>query len=195
MAGLPESLAAASDVRRTPVSAVIVARLLALGDAVMLPAGAAAWLFLGPLERALDWRISVLAVCLGTLVGLNFLHLAGAYRFERLGHPWQSLAPALAGWTLTASILLAAATLAGAPVRTALREAAIWYPAGLMVLAAGRLLLWLQIGRWRRAGKLARPVAIVGTGSIARRLLMHLNAHPGADMRIVGIYDDQFESS
>ncbi len=195
VAGLPDSLAPASGVRRTPVSAVIVTRLLALADAVMLLAGAAAWLFLGSLGKTLDWRISTLAICLGTLVGLNFLHLSGAYRFERLGHPWQSLAPALAGWTLTAGILLTAVTLGGAPLRSALREAAIWYPAGLVVLASVRLLLWLQIGRWRRAGKIGRPVAIVGTGSIARRLLMHLKAHQAADMRIAGIYDDQFESS
>jgi Undecaprenyl-phosphate glucose phosphotransferase len=195
MAGLPESLAPAPGLRRTPVSAAIVTRLVALSDAVMLLALASAWLFLGPLEKALDWRIAVLAIGLGALLGLNLLHLAGAYRLERLGSARRSLGTAMAGWTLTAAVLVTAVTLGGVPVRTVWREAAIWYPAGLMVLAASRLLLGVQIGRWRRNGKLGGPVAILGTGSIARRLLMHLKAHPMADIRIAGIYDDQIESS
>jgi fatty acid desaturase len=61
------------------ISEHIVKRVVAALDATaILAAGIAAmhWHAMG-----VDWRLAGLVVLLGTILGVNFLHLAGAYRF------------------------------------------------------------------------------------------------------------------
>ena len=66
------------------VSEAIVKRSVAAFDIVaILGAGVAAMHWAA---TAVDWHLAGLVVLLGTILGINFLHLVGAYRFTAFAH-------------------------------------------------------------------------------------------------------------
>jgi Undecaprenyl-phosphate glucose phosphotransferase len=177
---------------RKPVSEPIVRRIVGVFDGVsILTAGVVAthWGALG-----LDWQMLSLAVLLGTLLGVNFLHFFGAYGFDRFARLDDGVSRALLAWTLTLGTLAAAAFVA-APIGGAGGAwFMLWFATGLSLLLPSRLVLFHLVRKWRREGRLGEMVAIVGAGPIAQRLLRHLNESPGSSMRIVGVYDDDARS-
>lgn len=180
------------DLPRKPVSAPIVTRLLmAFDGAAILLVGFASlhWPLIG---ADLDWRADSVVVLLGALLGVNFLQLLGAYRFDRLSRIADTTVSVVAGWILTSAAMVAVAAFAGTIVVATEHWAVVWFVAGFALLVSARVLLCLQLARWRREGRLGELVAVLGTGPIARRLLMHINARR-ANVRIVGIYDDQLD--
>jgi len=170
------------------ISEAITGRLMACYDtAAMLVAGAAA---LKWDAHSVDWRLAGLVVLLGSVLGTNFLHLAGAHRFAQFGKLDQALTRVLLGWLLTLGALFAA-TLILEPVTAAdVPWVAAWFAGGTILLGGSRLLLWRQMKHWEQAGRLGEVVAIVGAGPVAQRLLRDLNAHH-TNLRIVGVYDDK----
>ena len=62
-------------------------------------------------SSTVDWRLEGLVVLLGSLLGLNFLHLAGADRFNQFADLGTSIGRALLGWLLTLGALFLAALL------------------------------------------------------------------------------------
>jgi Undecaprenyl-phosphate glucose phosphotransferase len=170
------------------ISESIVGRLMACYDAaVILSAGIAAlqWDALG-----VDWRLGGLVVLLGSVIGINFLHLAGAHRFAQFGRLDQALARVLLGWLLTLSALFVATRLFDPVTAADGPWVAAWFAGGALLLGSSRLLLWRKMKQWEQAGRLGEVVAIVGAGPIAQRLLRDLNAHH-ANLRVVGVYDDK----
>ena len=170
------------------ISESIVGRLMTCYDAAaMLGTGVAA---LHWNDFAVDWRLRGLIVLLGSLIGTNFLHLAGAHRFEQFGRLDQALARVLLGWLLTLSALFVATRLIDPVTAADGPWVAAWFAGGTILLGASRLLLWRKMKHWELAGRLGEVVAIVGAGPIAQRLLRDLNAHH-ANLRVVGVYDDK----
>ena len=55
-------------------------------------------------SSTLDWRLEGLVVLLGSLLGLNFLRLAGADRFNQFADLGTSIGRALLGWLLTLAL-------------------------------------------------------------------------------------------
>src|SRR5882672_5333802 len=85
------------------ISEHIVARLVAALDAAaILVAGVAAihWH-----AMSVDWRLAGLVVLLGTILGVNFLHLAGAYRFGSYARLDGAIGRVLLGWLATYAAL------------------------------------------------------------------------------------------
>ena len=178
---------------RKTVSAPIVTRLLMAidGSAILLAGFASAhW---GSLGAEFDWRAAGVVIALGTVLGVNFLHLLGAYKFDGLDRLVGALAPVAGGWLMNLGTLILVALLAGIPATAAGHWLAVWFAGGVAALAVVRVVLYLLIGRWKRDGRLGELVAVLGTGPIARRLLMQLSARHDANFRIAGIYDDQFD--
>ena len=178
---------------RKTVSAAIVTRLLMAIDGIAVLLAGLAWLHFSSQDTGSDWRVAGLVLALGTVVGVNFFHIVGAYRFDKLAQLVSSVASVAAGWLLSVGTLMLVVTLAGAPAAVTAPWLAVWFAAGLALLAAIRVALKLQIGRWRREGRLGELVAVLGTGPIARRLLMHLNGRPDSNLRVAGVYDDRFD--
>jgi Undecaprenyl-phosphate glucose phosphotransferase len=170
------------------VSEVIVRRLVIAADAgAILGAGLAAlhWDALG-----VDWRLGGLVVLLGTVLGVNFLHLVGAHRFALFGHLDGALGRVLLGWLLTLATLFLA-TLLFEPVTAADGPwVAAWFTGGMTLLGINRLILWRQMQRWARDHRLGEVVAVVGAGPIGQRLLRDISSAQ-ADLRVVGVYDDE----
>ena len=126
-----------------------------------------------------DWRLEGLVVLLGTLLGMNFLHLAGAHRFAQFGDLGAAIGRALLGWLLTLGALFLATLLFEPITATDGPWIALWFSGGVVLLVASRVVLHHQMVSWSRAGRLGEVVAIVGAGPIAQRLLRSLNAAHG----------------
>jgi Undecaprenyl-phosphate glucose phosphotransferase len=175
------------------ISEAIVTRVVATFDGVaILVAGAGAMHWNA---SPLDWRLEGLVVLLGTLLGINFLHLAGAYRFQQFIHLDSAVGRVLLGWLLTLATLFVA-TLAIEPVMAADGPwIGLWFAGGMTLMAASRLVLHRKMQYWSRDGRLGERVAIVGAGTVAQHLLRSLNGAPGTDLRIVGVYDDEVGQS
>ncbi|MEO6065525.1 MAG: undecaprenyl-phosphate glucose phosphotransferase [Lysobacterales bacterium] len=170
------------------VSESIVRRLVAVVDgAAVLATGA---LSMEWSMSMTDWRRLALVILLGTVLGINLLHLAGAYRFDSFRHFESAVGRVLVGW-LAAFFALIALTGFIEPITVEGRPwMAAWFLTGLVSLVAIRLTLLTQIHRWSRQGRLGQTVAVVGAGPIAQRLLRSLHASNPSYVRIIGVYDD-----
>ena len=174
------------------VSEAIVSRFVAGFDSVAIFIAGTAAMHFDP--SRVDWRLEGLDVLLGTLLGMNFLHLAGAHRFAQFADLAAAIGRALLGWLLTLGALFLA-TLVFEPV-TGMDgpRIALWFSGGIVLLVASRVVLHHQLASWNRAGRLGEVVAIVGAGPVAQRLLRGLNAGQNAVQggpRIFGVYDDE----
>ena len=188
---LPGSLGRPPSRPRKTVSAAIVTRLLMATDcASILLAGLAA-VRAGSPNADVDWNVIGFAVVLGAVLAINFFQFLGAYKFAKLNRLIGAVATVGLGWGLTLGTLALIAALAGASITPAQPWLALWFAGGLSLLVASRLVLNLLFARWKRDGRLGERVAVLGTGSIARRLLMHLNGRSGDTIRIAGVYDDR----
>jgi len=86
--------------------------------------------------------------------------------------------------TLVAAVWLGA--VAAIPLEAALIPALV----GVAALALARLLATGLAARWRRSGRLARNLVVVGAGEQGHRFVEHLTRHDG-DVRLIGVFDDR----
>jgi len=170
------------------ISERLVKRVVAALDvAAIFAAGVAAmhWDASG-----VDWHLAGLVVLLGTILGINFLHLAGAYRFGSFADLDSAIGRVLLGW-LGAFATLFIATRLFEPVTAADGPwAAAWFSSAFALMGLCRYVLSRRIRHWSRTGRLGEVVAIVGAGAIAQRLLRDVAADH-ANLRVIGVYDEE----
>ncbi len=177
-----------SRIGRRTISEHNVTRIVAaLDGAAILAAGVAAmhWDAAG-----VDWRLAGLVVLLGTILGMNFLRLAGAHRFGPFGRLDSALSRVLLGWLGTFATLFVATRLFEPVTAADGPWAAAWFSMALALMGTCRVVLWQRMQHWQRAGRLGEVVAIVGAGAIAQRLLRDL-VRAQANLRVIGVYDDE----
>ena len=169
------------------VSEPIVRRIVAFLDAgAILGAGVAAMHWDA---SSVDWHLAGLVVLLGTIVGINFLHLAGAYRFVSFARIDSAGSRVFLGWLSTFAALFVATrffepmTAADGPWLT------VWFSAALALMMICRSVLWYRTHQWAHDGRLGEVVAVVGAGAVAQHLLRDLTVR-GSGIRIIGVYDD-----
>src|ERR1700759_1972034 len=91
------------------ISEPVVKHVVAALDAVaVLGAGIAA---LHWDAASLDWHLAGLVVLLGTVLAINFLHLAGAYRFSVFSRVESGVGRVLLGWLCPFGVLFLAPRL------------------------------------------------------------------------------------
>ncbi|HEY4168303.1 MAG TPA: undecaprenyl-phosphate glucose phosphotransferase [Reyranella sp.] len=139
---------------------------------------------------SVDWRLAGLVVLLGTVLAVNFLHLAGAYRFNVFSRIESGVGRVLLGWLCTFGVLFLATRLFEPVTEADGPWAAAWFSGAFALMGFGRFVLWRRMQAWTRAGRLGEVVAIVGAGPVAQRLLRSLAARP-SPLRVFGVYDDQ----
>ncbi len=128
---------------------------------------------------------------IAVLLTVNIFQLAGLYDFNKLTDIYQQSTRLLGCWLLVMIGLLALGFLAKVSLVASSRLwVAMWFVYGFFGLFSARLLLCHQIRRWQQAGRLARNVAIVGTGPHGKRLIEHMVRHGNKAERIVGVYGD-----
>ena len=170
------------------ISESVVKHVVAAADVVaVLVAGIAA---LHWDAASIDWRLAGLVVLLGTVLAVNFLHLAGAYRFNVFSRIESGVGRVLLGWLCTFGVLFLATRLFDPVTEADGPWAAAWFSGAFALMGLGRFVLWRRMQAWTRAGRLGEVVAIVGAGPVAQRLLRSLAARP-SPLRVLGVYDDQ----
>ncbi len=130
------------------------------------------------------------ALAVGLLLGLPFCQLTGTYGERRRLDMAGQAARVVAGWGLAllalGGLVLGTGTEAGLPPG--------WLPAWAVGATAGLLLLRLalavQIGRWRRAGRLGRNTVVVGAGELGQRFVAEVRARDRG-VRLIGLFDDR----
>ena len=128
---------------------------------------------------------------IAALLTVNIFQLANLYDFSRLTNFYTQTSRILGCWALVMIGLLALGVLAKLPfVASSRLWVAMWFGYGFVGLFATRILLRHQIMRWQQAGRLARNVAIVGTGPHGKRLIEHMTANRSQAERIVGVFTD-----
>src|SRR5471030_1539318 len=125
------------------VSETIIKRLIAILDVgAILGAGIAAMHWDA---SEVDWHLAGLVVLLGTVLGLNFLHLAGAYRFASYTRFEGAVGRVLLGWVCTFGVLFLATRLFE-PVTAADGPWTIaWFSAALALMGLCRFVLWRRV--------------------------------------------------
>lgn len=174
------------------ISEAIVTRIVTACDGIaILVAGLLA---LHWENLSINWRLEGLVVLLGTVLGVNFLHLAGAHRFAQFAHLDSALFRALFGWLCTLATLFVAALFVEPITAADGSWIAAWFAGGVALLTASRFALNRRMRRWAGEGRLGERIAVVGAGPLAQRLLRDINGQTGTPLRIVGVYDDEAAS-
>jgi len=128
---------------------------------------------------------------IAALLTVNIFQWAGLYDFNKLTNLYTQSSRLLGCWALVMIGLLALGFLAKLPlVATSRLWVTLWFAYGFVGLYAIRFLLRHQIERWQQAGRLARNVAIVGTGPHGKRLIEHMTRNRSQAERVVGVYTD-----
>ncbi len=97
----------------------------------------------------------------------------------------------LAAWSMVFAAMAALAFYAGQGEAEDAQRLMRWYFAGLAFFVVERAILTRLVTGWTRDGRLERRAVIVGGGKLAEDLIRSLEAQPGNDIRICGIFDDR----
>jgi Undecaprenyl-phosphate glucose phosphotransferase len=138
----------------------------------------------------LDSRYALAMAASAVLIGNVFVSL-GLYSIRALSSIPGQLGRVALGWTGVVGVLLLAAFAAKMSSNFSRGWAILWYLWSIGLFMAVRFAAFAVISRWMESGRLTREIAIVGAGPHGRRLVQHLHAQNGSDVRIVGIWDER----
>jgi Undecaprenyl-phosphate glucose phosphotransferase len=129
-------------------------------------------------------------IVLGATATVNYLQLAQAYSVRSAARLAVQLAKVSIAW-IAAFISLVAISYAMDRSQEFLSTwAGLWFAAAWLFLLATRCAVRLQISRWRSKGRLARNIAVLGTGPAALALAERLSA--GTDeANVIGVFVDE----
>lgn len=177
---------------REPVSLPIVSGLLRAWDAAsILVAGLVALMLAAP-DLPMGNSYYVALSFFGALVAGNSLHLAGAYRIEKLRLTSIGFARPVIAWSAAAVITAVAVLASGASLEANWTWLGLWFTLGLFLPLLARGVLAIRMDYWRKAGRLRRRLAILGAGPGGQMLLRRfVGARSEDDVAIVGLYDDR----
>ena len=174
-----------------PVSEALLLGLVVVADGIAIFVSGVAPNLLPFLRDAVDWQVADVTVVLGTILGVNFLHLCGCYRLDALHDLGGGVYQLIAGWLLTVLTAVGAVFAASEPTVGMSAWLMLWMVSGILALSTIRWILRFQILSWKTVGRLGSNVAVVGAGPIGQQLLRHFNAARDPLIRIVGVYDDR----
>src|SRR6201996_1616321 len=164
---------------------VVVSLVQAWDVLLLLLSGLVATVFFSPAKpREGSYFLATLA---GTTIALWFLVRGGAYSLPALssfGKQLKNLTLSLLGGVGCMIITLFLMRVDGRlwPL--------VWLSTSLVLALTARAVLSPVLGRWSHSGRLARRVAIVGTGDFSRVFIERLRSEPDF-YTVVGLYDDR----
>ena len=172
------------------ISPEVVQRLMKMADFIVLAlAGLALFLAMPAHAGDHDLALPVFMVLTMSFLTLLALREAGLYKVPALVNPARSVLLAIA-ITLAVSLLFWA--LGHFLMKdTGWRLYMGWTLIFGLYLAASRLLIGLWAAPRAAAGAFRRRIAIVGGGEAAEKAINTLEASPGLDIEIVGLFDDR----
>ncbi len=131
------------------------------------------------------------AVAIGSALAVVLAQAAEGYQISAFRDFAFQLGRVVAAWAMLFAGAAALAFFAGRMNAGEGTAAARWFVGGLLWFAASRLILTRLVDGWTRDGRLERRAVIVGGGKLAEEVIRGLEAQPGNDIRICGIFDDR----
>lgn len=162
--------------------------ILRLGDAVLVALFAyiAYWVWHGSPFLPANYVQGIIAAIL--VIAIIF-QVARLYEPPNLERFFFQFGRTIAGWTIVMMTLLALAFITKTTDSFSRGWAVIWFFAVLSGLIVLRLVLVMQIARWRERGDLRQNVVIVGAGEYGQRLVRELQASGDNAVSILGVFD------
>jgi FlaA1/EpsC-like NDP-sugar epimerase len=176
------------------VSLAIVMGLLRLADALcVLVPGIALLVWTAPEPTALP--LCAAMIILATLLAMNILHLAGAYRSKALPSFLMSINTGLVCWGLAVGAIAALVLLLHQTSLLVHDWLQSWALGTALLLVLSRCVLAAFVRHWRRVGRLRKTAVILGAGSLGQRLIQKLTSTPDGEIEIIGVYDDRMATA
>lgn len=162
--------------------------ILRLGDSVLVAAFAyiAYWIWHGSPALPANYVQGIIAAILVIAIVFQVARLYEAANLERF---FFQFGRTVAGWTIVMMTLLALAFMTKTTDSFSRGWAIIWFFAVLGGLIALRLILVMQIARWRERGDLRQNVVVVGAGEYGQRLIRELHASGTNSVTVLGVFD------
>ncbi len=174
-----------------PLSQSIIVGLMVLAEAVLI-AGSGLLIYsvyLGGQDQGPS--LYVVATTLYTLLMLQSFQIAGLYRFSRILEPFGAVLRQTALMLLVFLLLVACAFALKISAQFSRVWAFTYISSLLVLLPAGRVLMWDFVRRQAAAGQLARNIVVYGAGSQGGSLLHHITGLHEPWNRVVGVFDER----
>lgn len=157
------------------------------------------WLGIGAIGVLIDLTVAqhdvsrlahYLGIVLGATATVNYLHLIRGYCVRGMRRVAVQMTKSSLAWTAAFASLVTIAYVAD-PSRALLRGPwdGVWFGSVWLFLCASRWTAGLLILRWQRDGRLARNIAVLGTGPAAFALARRLQER-SEEANVVGVFVD-----
>lgn len=177
------------------VSPVVLVGLVRFADfAVAVLAGLVlAVAYHGDTDIATDLLYTAV-IALAGLATVLALDLLGLYSSRALRAAHLHLPRLMLGWISAFAAVGVIVFFLKAGAELSRGWLALWLVVGGVALTAERLAVTLALRRLAGSGALIRRAVIYGTGRLADELIRKLELDQGADIRIVGVFDDRSDA-
>jgi putative colanic acid biosynthesis UDP-glucose lipid carrier transferase len=135
-------------------------------------------------------NLYLMAVMAAVALTVNYMHIARVYQFSNLTRLTTQLGLLAMSWPAVMLSLIALAYFTQTSIAFSRAFVLGWFLLSFGAFVLARVLLLMQIDRWRKAGRLSLNVAVIGAGPLGRQLLRHLASLGEEQYRIVGVFDD-----
>lgn len=181
----------AAQYRQDTMSPVMVSGVLRLVEfAILAISGLALYTYhVGFLEH-LGWQYP-LVIAMASLVTVIFFEVMDCYQLQSLFRPGGAIGRMTLCWAMAFALMAVTAFFMKVSADYSRLLFGSWFVAGLVLLAAERLVAAQLIRRWTRNGRMERRAVIVGGGKAAEALIRSIEQQPYNDIRICGIFDDR----
>ncbi len=187
----PEALAVAAKPMPAPISPIVLAGVVRMGEFVLIVAvGLALFAAYLPPEDGLFWRYLVATLVIASLSTLAF-QVADIYQvqaFRGLEKQYMRMASA---WSMVFLIVIGASFFLKAGEMYSRVWLGSYFIAGIVALVVSRKSLYYAVRKWTREGRLTRRTVIVGGGDPGARVIEELRRQKDAGIEIIGLFDDR----
>lgn len=146
--------------------------------------------FYVPDEVTTTWQY-VLAPMVAALAAMAFFSALKLYTVPALASAMRQLPRLALGWSSALAIILVAFFFLKIGIEFSRVWLALWFGLGLALLTALRFGVEAVTRRALADGRLVRRAVIYGGGAQCEALIRQLEADPGSDVRIFGVFDDR----
>jgi Undecaprenyl-phosphate glucose phosphotransferase len=187
----PAALAVAAKPSAAPISPIVLAGFVRIGEFVLILAiGLAIYAAYLPEIEGLIWRYLVATFSIATLSMLAF-QIADIYQVQAFrGHEKQYMRLASA-WSVVFLLVIGASFFAKAGELFSRMWLGTFFVGGLVALILSRRLLFLLVRKWTQQGRLTRRTVVVGGGDHGAHIIEELQRQKDTGVKIIGLFDDR----
>ncbi len=187
----PEALAVAAKPSASPISPIVLAGFVRIGEfALIVVIGLAVYVAYLKQFDGLFLRYLVATVSIAVLSMFAF-QTADIYQLQAFrGHEKQYFRLASA-WSMVFLIVTGATFFAKAGELFSRVWLSTFYVSGLVALIISRRLVFLLVRKWTQEGRLTRRTVIVGGGEVGAHVIEELRRQKDTGVKIIGLFDDR----